>query len=126
MSVSIQPDPFATADSPPSEGRVVTEPGTRLQQLHAAYGVAKAELKSAEERFDAIAAGIKAELSVSGTPKVLLTGTEGADPLRLSWVVQRRLDSKRLAVDHPAIHATYLKEGGYWKLEPVKGGEESG
>lgn len=104
--------------------RVETQDGTRLRDLHYEYDRAKAELARAEERFKTIADGIKAELSAIGATKVVLTGTDGAKPLRLAWVEQWRVDSTKLKSEQPVIYAAYAKKSGHWKLEALKGSEE--
>jgi len=112
--------------------RILTEPGTRLQQLHAAYDQAKADADAAAERLKGISDAIKLELSNNlqssspGSTKVLLTGTEGATPLQLTYVESWRVDAKKLKAENPLAYVTYAVKSGSWRLSAVKSTNASG
>jgi hypothetical protein len=102
---------------------VVAAPaGSRLEQLHAQYEEAKAARDAAAERFDAISAGIKAELAAAAPDRVKVDLPAGAGPaLRLVYTESWRLDSKKLKAADPYTYAAYAKQSGSWSLKPVTG-----
>lgn len=93
------------------------EPGSRLEQLHAAYFAAKAESKDAESKLKAATDALKLELTTAapGAPKVGLAGSAGA-PLFLSYGETWRFDSKKFKADDPLTYVRYAKKSGSWTL----------
>jgi len=111
-----------TTPAPVGPVRITTEPGTRLEQLHAQYDAAKAERDAAEEKFKGISDAIKLEMTIAseGSTRVLLAGTQGATPLQLAYVESWRVDAKRLKAENPLTYVTYAVKSGSWRLAPVK------
>lgn len=114
-----------TIDQPPHQ--VKPKKGSRLEQLHEAYGPAKAAVADAEAKLKAITDAIKLELTQAapdGAEKIELVGENGV-PLQLSWVLTWRFDSKKFKADDPQTYVRYAKQSGSWTLRPVKVGDES-
>lgn len=97
---------------------VMAVPGSRLEELLASYESAKADSEAAVQRFEAITAAIKAELSaaVPDTPEIGLSGKPGLPRLKLSWIRPWRFDSKRLKEEDPLTYVRYAVQGGHWEL----------
>ena len=109
----------------PQAAKVAAEMGSRLEQLHAAYGEAKARADEATKQLKAITDGIKLELTSAApdAPKIDLAASPTLPALRLQWVESWRLDSKRLKVDDPETWVRYAVKGGSWVLKVLGGGE---
>lgn len=108
--------------------RVTGEPGTRLEQLHAAHEQAKADAAAAD--LKALTDALKAELSAyvtsgPGRPQVDLVPPAGAGyrPLRLSYVESWRVDARKLKAEDPETYVRYAKKSGAWVLKALAGGE---
>lgn len=122
MTTEATPEP----EAPPAV--VAAGPGTRLEQLHAAYAEAKAASKAAEERLKAITDGIKSELTkAEPEARRLELRSPVGPPLRLTWSTTWRFDSKRFKADEPLTYVRYAKQSGSWTLRPASdsGGDES-
>ena len=112
------------APAPPLE--IQPEAGTRLAVLHAAYFDAKAKADSATKALKAVTDGLKLELTQAapeGEAKIRLGGNAGP-PLALTWVVSKRLDTKRIQAELPAVAEQYVTVSGSWQLREAKGGGE--
>lgn len=114
-----------TGPAEPLPARVTGEPGTRLEQLHAAHAQAKA---AADLRT--ITDALKAELSAHvptgpGRACVDLVPPDGAGylPLRLAYVESWRVDSRKLKAEDPETYVRYAKKSGAWVLKTMAGGE---
>lgn len=105
--------------------QVVTEPDTRLEQLHASYAMAKAEADKAAEALKAITDAIKLEMTQQapeGSSKITLLGEHGP-ALQLTYSESWRIDTARLKRETPETYVRYAKKGGSWSLRQVGGGE---
>lgn len=99
---------------------VVAEPGTRLQELHAAYADAKAEADYANDRLKTITDGIKAELAAaSPEARRLELRSPGGRALRMTYTESWRVDTKRLKAENPAVYVEYATKSGSWRLAPA-------
>lgn len=102
----------------PTVPQVAGEPGTRLEQLHAAYASAKSEAAAAAEALKTVTDAIKLELTqaVPDAPSIDLVG-EGLPPLRLTYVESWRVDSRKLKAEDPETYVRYAKKSGSWTLK---------
>lgn len=108
---------------------VVVQPtaSERLATLHALYADAKAAADEAEERLDAIKAGIKAELAQAapeGSQRILLPADPetGGPALTLTYSERATFDSRRFKREDPETYVRYAKFSGTWTLAAAKGG----
>lgn len=112
------------SDQPTTETvKVEPTPGSRLEQMHAAYADAKAAADDATEKLKAITDAIKLELSQAapeGATKVDLVGP--GPSLRLSWSETWRFDSRRFKAEDPETYVRYAKKSGAWTLRAAAGG----
>lgn len=106
-------------------GRMANE---RLNELLAAYDDAADAADAAKARLGELTQQIKAELTAGatradGTPyeRYVLMGAQLAKPLKLSWVVTNRLDTKALKAEMPEVAAAYSRASGTWRLERDRG-----
>lgn len=124
--MSLQPTQPEPVEPPPVLVDVSEAPeNDRLVALYRSYPQAKADADAAAAVLKAVTDGIKVELTTrapDGTAKFELKGT-GGKPLRLSWQVSRRFNTKRFTAEHPDVYEAYREPSGSWKLEPIKGGE---
>lgn len=94
---------------------VTPQPGDWLDDLLARYEDAKARAQEAQEYLDGLSAKLKSELTSrvpQGTRVIQINWRQGRT---LTWVAQRRFDSKQFAREHPDIYEAYRKYGnGYW------------
>lgn len=93
---------------------------SRLEQLVHEYVAAKETADAAAARLKEITDAIKLIVTVDtdSAPKVDVLAP-GAPPLRVSWIEQWRLDSKRLKAEHPETWVRYAEQSGYWQLKRV-------
>lgn len=112
-----------TAKQPPVN--VTPEPGSRLEQLHARYEMAKAKADEAEAELKTITDAIKAEalaLVDGNVTAIELTHWAGVPiPLRLTYVESWRVDAKRLKAEDPVAYAMYATKSGTWQLRKAAG-----
>jgi hypothetical protein len=109
-----------TQEQPEARNRlpVFAQPGSRVEELLAAYEPAKAAAEEASGRYKAITDAIKAELASAnpGVREMLLSGMPGLPQLRMTWVEPLRFDTKRFKEDHPVEYVRYTRQGGNWDL----------
>ena len=109
---------------------VTPNPGTRLEQLQAAYADAKAAADEAGSRLKLITDGIKAELvaqAPEGHTRIGLRGEHGP-ALQLTYSESWRIDATKLKAEDPVTYVRYAKKSGSWSLRaigPSAGGDES-
>lgn len=124
--MSLQPTQPEPVEPPPVIVDVSDVDETdRLAALYRAYPQAKADADAAAAVLKAIVDGIKLELTTqtpAGTAKAELRGA-GGTPLRLSWQVTRRFDTRAFAAKYPQVYEDFREPSGSWKLEAIKGGE---
>lgn len=102
---------------------VTAQPGSRLEQLLAAYGPARAAAEEAADHYKAVTDAIKAETAAScpeGTTRAAIAGVPGMPRLKLTWVTQWRFDSKRFKEEQPGVYVRYEKKSGFWELREQK------
>jgi hypothetical protein len=99
------------------------EPESRLEQLTARYGPAKAKATEAEAELTEIKDGIKAELARlhPEATTVLLNSPHLTEPLQLQAVSKWGFDSKRCKAEHPAIYAAFARQSTSWTLRALAG-----
>ncbi|PXY33584.1 hypothetical protein BAY59_10915 [Prauserella coralliicola] len=97
------------------------EGGSRLDQLAAAYALAKPLADEAAEKLKAITDAIKVELTTAapGEQSVDLVSEHLPKPLRAQYKETWRFDSKRLKADDPHLYVRYAKKSGSWELRAV-------
>lgn len=101
--------------------QVTAQPGTRLEQLQAAYADAKAAADEAASRLKVVTDGIKAELvaqAPEGQMKIGLSGVFGP-ALQLTYSESWRIDSTKLKAEDPVTYVRYAKKSGSWSLRVV-------
>lgn len=118
-----------TTETPQTEApqvpQVAAEPGSRLEQLQAAYPAAKAAADEAAAQLKAITDAVKLELTQAapeGSAKIELRGTDQAPALRLTYSESWRVDARKLKAEDPETYVRYAKKSGAWTLRPVAGG----
>lgn len=101
----------------------VSQDGSRLRELHAAYSDLKAAADEANARLKVCTDAIKSELSsVNGeAPKIELRA-EGLPTLAMTYVERWTLDSKKLKAENPETYVRYARKGGAWTLRTLSGG----
>lgn len=101
--------------------RADVAPGSRLDQLLAAYAELKPQADEAATRLKSVVDAIKSELSAAapGAPKVDVAHPALAQPLRMTYVESWRLDTKRLKAEDPFTYARYAAKGGKWELRGI-------
>lgn len=92
---------------------------SRLEQLLASYDEAKSSFDSAKERFDDIKESIKSELAAAApnSTKVEVASQYLDRPLRMSYRLEWRVDSRRLKEEKPDLYVEYARQIGSWRLE---------
>ncbi len=102
----------------PEPLQVTAPPGSRLEQLHAAYPDAKAAADAAAATLKAITDGIKLELNQAAPEerRLELRGPAGP-PLRLTYTETWRFDSKTFKAADPETYVRYAKKSGSWTLK---------
>ncbi len=107
----------------PPPVQLTASPGTRLEELLAAYETAKAAKEEAVARFDAITDALKAEMATAapqGSTDITLSGqSPGLPRLHLMWTRPYRFETKRFRADHPGLYVRYEVRGGQWGLRQV-------
>lgn len=114
----------STAPSPPMPEppplAVQAKGRSRLEQLHAAYGPAKAAKDEAEKNLKAITDAIKVELTQLDPNQrkfeLFSKPDAGVRPLRLTYVESWRVDSTRLKAEQPEVYVAFAKQSGSWRL----------
>lgn len=101
-----------------SSARAEVLPGSRLDDLLAAYAELKPRADEALERLKTVTDGIKAELHAGAPDAQQVDVAHPALPqaLRLSYVERWTLDAKRLKADDPETYVRYARKGGSWQL----------
>ena len=101
---------------------VAPEPGSRLEELLAAYAELKPRVDELTGRLKSVTEAIKAELTTArpGAQYIGVDHPALAQPLRLTYVETWTLDSKRLKSDNPELYVAYARKGGSWQLRGVK------
>ncbi|GLW32252.1 hypothetical protein [Actinoplanes regularis] len=101
---------------------VQPEPGSRLDDLLAAYAELKPRADELATRLKTITDAIKAELTAArpGAQYIGVDHPALVQPLRLTYVESWTLDSKRLKAENPELYVTYARKGGSWQLRGVK------
>ena len=103
----------------PALAAVYAQPGSRLEELLAAYGPAKAAAADAKARLEAVTSALKAELTAAAGPDaraIALSGGPGLGRLRLAWVPRWEFRVKDFKADHPVLYVQYGHQGGRWEL----------
>lgn len=97
------------------------QPGSRLDDLLAAYAELKPKADEAANRLKAVTDAIKSELQTAKPDARRIDVDHAAltQPLRLSYVESWRLDTKRLKAERPETYVTYASKGGKWELRGV-------
>lgn len=105
-----------------TSAQVKVEPGSRLQDLLAAYTHLKPQADELASRLKTVTDAIKAELATAApdTTQVDVMDETLAAPLRLSWVERWDLDTKRMKAEAPAIYVQYARKSGRWELRAMK------
>ncbi len=110
-------------DSRPPPFAVTAQPGSRLEELLAAYEPLKAAAEEAAERFKSLTDAIKNEITAAcpdGTARVSIAGTPGLPRLTMAWIKSWRVDSRKLKEEQPYLWVKYSKESSYWELRESK------
>lgn len=105
----------------PAPYAVTAEPGTRLEQLQAAYADAKAASDEAASRLKLVTDGIKAalvEAAPEGAAKIALAGGSGP-AMQLTYAESWRVDATKLKAEDPVTYVRYAKKSGSWTLRAV-------
>lgn len=113
----------AAPEAPPFA--VQADATDRLAQLHAAYDDARAAYDEASSRFEAIKAGIKAELAnlaPEDRTRITLTGPAGP-ALGLTYSESWRIDSRKLKREEPETYVRFAAKSGSWTLRTLTGGD---
>lgn len=112
---------MTTPSAPAQHTTVAATYGSRLEQLAAAYGPAKAAADEAKARLDTITDAIKLELTMAapGANKIDLQSSVLDAPLRLATRTSVRLDSTRLKTEQPDTYAAFAKQTTYWELRAI-------
>lgn len=118
MTEQFAPEPVVQPGTPV----INYEPGSRLEQLHAAYLQAKAEASEAADRAKAATDALKVEMTdaAPGVTSLELAGSAGPS-LHLGYVETWRFDSTRFKKDDPDTYVRYAKKSGSWVLRTAKG-----
>jgi hypothetical protein len=97
------------------------EPGSRLDDLLAAYAELKPKADEAATRLKAVTDGIKSELHAAkpDARRVDVDHAALTQPLRLSYVEGWSLDTKRFKAEQPEVYVAYARKGGKWELRGV-------
>lgn len=114
--------PAHQVDQQPIQAPISTVTPTvdsRLEQLLASYDEAKSAFEGARERFDGIKDGIKSELATAApnSEKVEVASQYLDRPLRMSYRLEWRVDTRRLKDEQPATYVEYARQIGSWRLE---------
>src|SRR5262245_7564899 len=93
---------------------IKVEPGSRLEDLLAAYAQLKPQADELASRLKTVTDAIKAELTVAapGARAINVAHPALAVPLRLSYVESWRLDTERLKTEDPGLYVRYAVKGG--------------
>lgn len=110
----------------PPVPQVIPADGSRLGQLLTARAAAVAARDEAQQRLDAVNAGIKTEVAArtpDGARKITIAGSAHWPRMTMTWIRPWRLDSKRLKAEDPVTYARWAKQDpGYWDLRAADGG----
>lgn len=108
----------------PEPHHVIAEPGTKLEQLHAAYIAAKAQADEAAKAAKALSDAIKVELTAfdPSERRFTLASTDPSVPsLGLTYVESWRVDTARLKREAPETWQAFAKLSTSWTLKPSGG-----
>lgn len=105
------------SETPPS-AQAEVRPGSRLDDLLAAYAELKPRADEAATRLKAVTDAIKAELTAAapGAERIDVAHNALAQPLRLAYVEKWTVDTKALKADDPETYVRYARKGGSWVL----------
>lgn len=97
------------------------QPGSRLDDLLAAYAVLKPQADEAATRLKAITDAIKVELQTAAPDarRIEVEHAALAHRLRLSYVESWSLDTRRFKAEQPETYVRYARKGGKWELRGV-------
>ncbi|WP_428964128.1 hypothetical protein [Micromonospora fluostatini] len=97
-------------------------PGSRLDDLLAAYAVLKPAADEAAARLKTVTDAIKAELTTAlpDVQRIEVAHGSLAQPLRLTYVDSWRLDTKALKAEMPEVYVRYARKGGKWDLRGIQ------
>jgi hypothetical protein len=101
---------------------VGVEPGSRLDDLLAAYAVVKPQADELADRLKALTDGIKAELAAAAPSETKVDVAHPALPqaLRLSYTERWDLDTRRMKAEEPETYVRFARKSGRWELRGVK------
>ncbi|TCB97555.1 hypothetical protein E0H26_11595 [Micromonospora zingiberis] len=101
---------------------ITAKPGSRLDELLAAYAELKPAADEAAARLKTVTDAIKAELTEAapGEQRIDVTHEALAQPLRLSYVESWRLNTKQLKAEAPEIYVRFAVKGGKWELRGIQ------
>lgn len=104
--------------APPPPAEAIAKPGSRLEELLAAYDVEKANAAEATARFEAVTKALKTELSEAfpGRKDIVASGAPNLPKLRLAWRTPWRFNDKRFKEEQPVLYVKYSEQGGHWEL----------
>lgn len=122
MSQLDQPPPLTEAEKAAMPVVVRPEPSSRLEQLADRYERLKDRVDSDAAELKETTDAIKAELAnaAPGRTNVILESPLLSIPLRMLGYVSRRMDTKALKKDYPAVYRDYSSESTTWKIERYK------
>lgn len=121
----VMTDPTPEQPVEPEPTRVQAEPGTRLEQLHAAYPAAKSAADAAAAALKAITDGIKLELTQAAPEaRRIALGGDAGPALQLTYAESWRVDAKKLKAEDPLTYVRFATKSGSWTLKAVRGGAE--
>jgi hypothetical protein len=101
---------------------VTVQPGSRLEDLLAAYAELKPRADELATRLKSVTDAIKTELMTAAPHSQRIeVGHEAlAAPLQLSYVETWTFDAKRFKAEEPAAYVSYARKGGSWTLRGKK------
>jgi hypothetical protein len=102
--------------------RADVQPGSRLDDLLGVYADLKPRADELATRLKSVTDAIKTELmaAVPEARRIDVDHPGLALPLRLSYVENWTLDTKRLKAEDPATYVRYARKGGKWELRGHK------
>jgi predicted phage-related endonuclease len=102
--------------------RIDIEHGSRLAGLLATYAELKPQVDELSNRLKTVTDAIKTEATAQapGAQAIDLEHEALATPLRLTYVEQWRVDSKRLRAENPLLYVQYATKVGMWQLRGAR------
>jgi hypothetical protein len=97
---------------------VLAAPGSRLEELLAAYSTEKAAAEEAASRFKAVTDALKAEISAMapGAEDAIASGAANLPKLRLSWRRAWHFKTDAFKAENPYLYVKYSQQSGHWEL----------